>query len=991
MLQHREKHSVGDFKDRVPAEHRFASFSTRLITFYLAIVMLAAMVIALSTLAGTQTITLNGAGGGRTFEGLGGVSAGASSRLLIDYPEPYRSEILDYLFKPNYGASLQHLKVEIGGDVVSGDGSEPTHMRSPTDQNYARGCEWWLMQQAKQRNPNIKLDALEWGAPGWIGGGQFFSQDNINYILNFINGAKNIYGLTIDYVGIWNEGNYNEGWIKSLKSALQANGLSTQVVAADQCCGFQWNIVDVMWSDSALMSSVDVVGVHYPKNSSTPEAILTGKPLWSSEDGPWRGDWTGAMLLAKTYNRNYISAKITKTEIWSAVTSYYDIFPLPGSGLIYANTPWSGNYDVEPAIWATAHTTQFVQPGWHYIDGSSGYLTGGGSYVTLKGGNDYSVVIETVDATASQDVTLNVIGGLSNGMVHVWKSDATTQFEQQSDITPVSGSFTVTLAPGSIYSLTTTTGQAKGSAMPAAPSPFPFPYSNTFDNYIIGKTPQYFSDLNGAFETANCGGGRSGLCLRQVITTSPILWPGIGPAQPATFIGSRSWGDYQVSADVLLEQLGEATLVGRLANEGGRGDVSAYQLYVSDTGNWSLRIGYYTVLSSGTIPFSLNTWHTMKLIFNANQIQGVIDNKTVTTVTDTTFSNGMAGVGVSGWINAQFDNFRVDYSNALPPAIMQQPQSSSVSIGATATFSLAASGAGLSYQWESEPAGSPTFSVISGATSSSYTTAPAVLTDNGTELRCVVSNSFGSSVSSAALLTITSPATATFISSDSATQGSWHGIYGVDGYSLANESQLIPAYASFTVQNASIWTWAATGTEVRDLQRSSGSGRIAATWYNDPTFDFDVTFSDGNVHPLASLCLGLGQQGKGRNDSRRGREFECSARYRKYFRLHQRNLSGLEHLWPRKDQRDGDCWRQCGDQRSVFRRWSSDRRASESVNGDTFLLVSFSVVQRHRNRNDQYCLHLVSVSWLWHDYSEWSVHATRGDLDNRDGYGYRHQ
>src|SRR3974377_2568228 len=78
---------------------------------------------------------------GRTFEGLGALSAGASSRLLIDYPEPQRSQILDYLFKPNYGAALQHLKVEIGGEVNSTDGTEPTHMRTRTDQKYSGGYE----------------------------------------------------------------------------------------------------------------------------------------------------------------------------------------------------------------------------------------------------------------------------------------------------------------------------------------------------------------------------------------------------------------------------------------------------------------------------------------------------------------------------------------------------------------------------------------------------------------------------------------------------------------------------------------------------------------------------------------------------------------------------------------------------------------------------------------------------------------------------------
>ena len=36
-------------------------------------------------------IVLDGRNLGRTFEGLGALSAGASSRLLIDYPEPQRS------------------------------------------------------------------------------------------------------------------------------------------------------------------------------------------------------------------------------------------------------------------------------------------------------------------------------------------------------------------------------------------------------------------------------------------------------------------------------------------------------------------------------------------------------------------------------------------------------------------------------------------------------------------------------------------------------------------------------------------------------------------------------------------------------------------------------------------------------------------------------------------------------------------------------------
>lgn len=37
------------------------------------------------------------------------------------------------------------------------DGTEPSHMHYENDENYFRGYEWWLMREAKKRNPNITL------------------------------------------------------------------------------------------------------------------------------------------------------------------------------------------------------------------------------------------------------------------------------------------------------------------------------------------------------------------------------------------------------------------------------------------------------------------------------------------------------------------------------------------------------------------------------------------------------------------------------------------------------------------------------------------------------------------------------------------------------------------------------------------------------------------------------------------------------------------
>jgi O-glycosyl hydrolase len=623
-------------------------------------------------------IKVDGSGKGRVFEGIGGVSAGASSRLLIDYPEPQRSQILDYLFKPNYGASLQHLKVEVGGDTNSTDGSEPSHMRTRTDENYDRGYEWWLMKEAKARNPKIILDALPWGAPGWIGNGKYYSQDMANYIVKFIQGAKRQQGLDIDYVGIWNETDYDVGYIKLLKKTLLANGLTTNVVAPDLYEN-QWKIVDDFKRDPELKRDVYAVSVHYSRVKGnfyvTGSALESGKPLWSSEDQPFdetgiilQRDWKpGARLWAKILNTNYIDGKVTKTETWSPVTSYYDNLAAANSGLMYANTPWSGYYNVQSAVWVTAHTTQFAQPGWQYLDNACGYLKGRGSYVTLKAptSSDYSVIVETIDATEPQDVEFQVFGGLSAGTIHVWETTTAKSFEKVSDRTPQNGSFRITLDPDAIYSLTTTVGQDKGTVAPPPPAPFPFPYADDFESATVGKAPKYLADQEGAFEAAACT-GRPGQCLRQVIDKRSIPWGSMRP-DPFTFLGSADWSDYEVSTDGMIEEPGNVSLAGRIDSADWFQDdkarwISGYVLSVQHDGTWELNSTKFKTppskLASGKVPVQLKTWHHLALAFKGASVQVSIDGASVANVTDTSHTKGMAGIG-TGWNTAQFDNFAI--------------------------------------------------------------------------------------------------------------------------------------------------------------------------------------------------------------------------------------------------------------------------------------------------------------------------------------------
>ena len=674
------------------------------------------------------TVVINGARPGPAFQGIGAISGGGgNSRLLIDYPPRERAQILDYLFLPHYGASLQMLKLEIGGGGFSSDGSEPSVEPVRGQLDCGAGYEFWLARQALARNPAIKLYGLQWSAPGWVRDpwGGLWSRADVGYVVDWLRCAREN-GLTISYVGGWNE--HYQGtpaqlaWFVNLRSALDAAGFTgTQIVAADQAPQVAmrrgrlrysplpiWRAVaDNVAADPSFGRAVSVLGVHdtcgLPTNGyqcvvavqARTLAARMGKPLWESELGATPSTSTnparpGPGGLARALDDAYDQAGVTGILVWPLVDAIPPELPHENRGLVWADRPWDGSYYVTPLTWVIAQTTQFTAPGWRYAAGADGALPAGGSYETYlaPGRSAWSVVAQTSVATAAQQVTIHVTGGLPARVVHVWSTNlrGPGQFVRRGDIIPHQGAFAVLLQPGYVYTFTTTAGQSRADGQPPpvpAAGPMPVQYTATPDGAGMANM---LAPIEGSF-------GYVHGVLTQTAAGEPVEWhyTGRSPA-PYAIIGQNSWRDYTVSARVILPAsgtgpgaasgpvpgaaLGPAS--GRASSAPGAMLIARFQGFrgttVSDFRGYELRIrsnGAWQIVASGPAVVTLASGsvtaaraYALSLTIRGTIISAQINGALVATVSNRAYRYGPAGLGSLGYYPVRYPRFTVRQSSS---------------------------------------------------------------------------------------------------------------------------------------------------------------------------------------------------------------------------------------------------------------------------------------------------------------------------------------
>ncbi len=564
------------------------------------------------------------------------------------------------------------------------------------------GYEWWLARQALARNPRLKLYGLQWAAPGWVA--SIWSQADIGYVIDWLNCAKS-HGLTISYLGGWNEHGFNIHWFQSMRRALDLHGYSSvKLVAADaHPAGGRyrpstaWLVAIAAARHPAFRAAISVLGAHDTcglptlgyRCESTLVARRLRRPLWESELGTLDGN-SGAANLARTINHGYFQAGITGFVEWPLLDSMPPGLPFENRGLVTADRPGSGYYHANRIIWAIAQTTQFVQPGWHHVLGANGVMGASGSYNAYVSPDrrDWSLVAENTGRfphqfIGDQFISVRLAGGLKSGLVHVratnlLSANPSTWFVRRADVRVSHGGFTYEIPPGYVVSFTSASGQSRIHAAVPAARPLTLPYRARPD---ASAQAWGLASQEGAFIYRRCragrpgmggqgglGGGQKNSCIEQLADSEPVWWqiPAAQVPAPYAIVGSPGWANYTVSAKVLFTTgAGAARLIGRFGTQGSNaGLFTGYEFDLHANGRWMIArdsdVGAARVLASGRVPsMRPGRWHAVAFSLRGGTLTAYLNGQPLRQITDPKPDrHGLAGLG-SNWTSVQFSDLTV--------------------------------------------------------------------------------------------------------------------------------------------------------------------------------------------------------------------------------------------------------------------------------------------------------------------------------------------
>lgn len=559
------------------------------------------------------------------YRGLGCITANNSSRLLLDYkyehPREYE-EMMRLLFQKDYGVCLRHIKIELGSDVNSSSGTEPSTKRSmeePAD--VTRGAGFQFAADAKAINPDITLDLLRWGEPAWVTRAFSFSQQQgfearYSWYRDTLVEAYHVYGLKFDFISAdSNETDTaDETWILYLRGRLDMEKdapydfQKIKLVASDEV-GTR-NIAAQMVENFKLRNAVDVIGLHYNTYGDSYTNLLNeayGKEIWYSEgiapcnlshltvqaDGCGISGKDGAIDVANRIINSYYNGKMCMYEFLPAIAAYYDGSCNVPKHLICANEPWSGNYRLDSGFWMAMHWGRFSPKGWMFVNGAC-YGDGEENHYIANTSNNFMTLVspdrsEMTMHFTNEDTEPRVYSVLVKDMAFENKILSTVittgpkpgqrydanWFLRGKAIRPshrAGETYLIKVPPQSIMTVTTldtewVAGTETFQKNPPKSERLAIPYRDTFhykpeELMIRGCSPRYTTDQGGAFELVHSDQDGDIICQRITKNNIPTNWRFRGTPEPITSLGDDRWRSYSAEIDVRLDNMNPDNYVG---------------------------------------------------------------------------------------------------------------------------------------------------------------------------------------------------------------------------------------------------------------------------------------------------------------------------------------------------------------------------------------------------------------------------------------------
>ena len=618
------------------------------------------------------------------YRGAGMVSGNGSSRLLLDYkrehPEAYR-KILEYTFGKD-GIGVNHLKLEMGSDINSSSGTEPSVKRNADEKaNTARGAGYILAADAKRINPDLTLDMLWWSEPKWITDSEDVYAARYKWYKETLDSAYETYGLKFDYVSaVRNEREYDLEWVKYLSAHLKSETdcpydySSIKIVGGDEVC--TWSFADRMYEDAELMKAVDVVGSHYTSFSTDAAQKLASehkKELWLSEGSPAmcyaRGvsglngsglsGLNGALDIANRFIGMYPNGKMTLYEYQPVIAAYYDGVNYCHKQLISACDPWSGFFELDSSFYIALHFSRFIQKGWEFAD-SACFSDGKAkdhsivdavySYMTAADPEtgDYSIVIANSTSEPIEYAVKVSDLGKAAANVNIWETRGPDSgdfdenyFKKISMITPEKTdniyTYKITVKPYSVITVSTVMREEREykNADERERTVMELPYSDNFeyseypDNYLVsrGYAPRYTTDQGGAFEVETTND--KNVLVQQITPEMKAEEWGATP-DPLTTLGDDRWFNYSISADAAFKSsdrpsenyvgIGLRYTLALIAYSG-------YWIQLFENGNWKLKANGEELISGRINEFDGKTAHRLKIEAEYNIVRAYIDGE----------------------------------------------------------------------------------------------------------------------------------------------------------------------------------------------------------------------------------------------------------------------------------------------------------------------------------------------------------------------------